>query len=205
MFTVLVSFEAGSMSVRSSKRLPRHSTSMRTNAWLSFFHRMRFFPEREKQNERYFGSVEPWLSWDATDLGDRGSFCVLVVGDELTKCEKNPFRLGLPKVAVDILFPRTGELIGDATSGSGGLIGRKDHEPSPRPGEGTPAVIINCRVLVTTCWHRGQKAWSKVEKPGYDSQHASSCASGIKHLRKVETYVSFGLPSRSEIIATNYM
>jgi hypothetical protein len=29
---------------------------------------MRFFPEREKQNERDLGNVEPGLSRDATDL-----------------------------------------------------------------------------------------------------------------------------------------
>jgi hypothetical protein len=67
ILTALASFEAGSMSVRSSKRLPRDSTSIRTNAWLSFFHRMRFFPEREKQNERYLGKVPPELPDDAID------------------------------------------------------------------------------------------------------------------------------------------
>ena len=77
------------MSAKSSKRLPRDSTSMRTKAWLSFFHRMRFFPEREKQNERYLGNVEPVLSRDVTDLVCREGFCVFVAGDELMKGEKN--------------------------------------------------------------------------------------------------------------------
>ena len=100
MLTVPTSSEAGRMSAKSSKRLPRDSTSMRTKAWLSFFHRMRFFPEREKQNERYLGSVETGLSADATDLVDRDAFCVLVAGDELMKGEKSahfdlliPFRI----------------------------------------------------------------------------------------------------------------
>jgi hypothetical protein len=97
MLTVLTSSEAGSMSARSSKRLPRDSASMRTKVWLSFLHRMRFFPEREKQNERYLGNVEPELSRDVTDLADREGFCVLVAGDELTKCEKSPhFDLLIP-------------------------------------------------------------------------------------------------------------
>jgi hypothetical protein len=39
---------------------------------------MRFFPEREKQNERIFGNVEPCLSEDATDLGDLEAFGGLV-------------------------------------------------------------------------------------------------------------------------------
>ena len=103
MLTVLTSSEAGSMSAKSSKRLPRDSASMRTKAWPSFFHRMRFFPEREKQNERYLGNVEPGLSRDVTVLVDREGFCVLVVGDELIKREKNP-RFDLLKVVVD-MFP----------------------------------------------------------------------------------------------------
>ena len=89
MLTVLTSSEAGSMSAKSSKRLPRDSVSMRTKAWLSFFHRMRFFPEREKQNERYLGSVEPELSRDVTNLVGREDFCVLVAGDELMKGERS--------------------------------------------------------------------------------------------------------------------
>ena len=68
MLIVLTSAAVGSMSIRSSKRLPRDSSSMCTRAWLSFFHRTRFFPEREKQKERCFGNVEPELPWDATDL-----------------------------------------------------------------------------------------------------------------------------------------
>ena len=102
MLTVLTSFEVGSLSIRSSKRLPRDSASMRTKTWLSFFHRMRFFPEREKQNERYLGNVEPGLSRDVTDLVGREGFCVLVAGDELTKCEKKP-RFDLLNVVVDML------------------------------------------------------------------------------------------------------
>jgi hypothetical protein len=47
---------------------------MRNKAWLSFSHRMRFFPEREKQDERYIGNVEPGLSRDVTDLVDREGF-----------------------------------------------------------------------------------------------------------------------------------
>jgi hypothetical protein len=81
-------------------RLPRDSASMRIKAWLSFFHRMRFLPEREKQNERYLGNMEPGLSWDMTDLVDREGFCVLM------KCEKNP-HFDLLKVVVDMLPPRT--------------------------------------------------------------------------------------------------
>jgi hypothetical protein len=61
---------------------------------------MRFFPEREKQNERYFGNVELVLSRDVTDLVCREGFCVLVAGDELMKGEKSahfdlliPFRI----------------------------------------------------------------------------------------------------------------
>jgi hypothetical protein len=106
MLTVLASSEAGSMSARSSKRLPRDSASMRIKAWLSFFHRMRFLPEREKQNERYLGNMEPGLSWDMTDLVDREGFCVLIAGDELMKCEKSP-HFDLLKVVVDMLPPRT--------------------------------------------------------------------------------------------------
>jgi hypothetical protein len=74
MLTLLTSSAAGSISIRSSKRLPRDSSSMRTKAWLSFFHRIRLLPEREKQNERYFGKVEPELPWDATDLARREAF-----------------------------------------------------------------------------------------------------------------------------------
>jgi hypothetical protein len=107
MLTVLTSSEAGSMSPKSSKRLPRDSASMRTKAWLSFFHKMRFFPEREKQNERYPGNVEPGLSRDVTDLVGREGFCVLVAGDELIKCERKP-RFDLLKVVVDMLPLRTG-------------------------------------------------------------------------------------------------
>jgi hypothetical protein len=112
MLTVLASSEGGSISVRSSRRLPRDSTSMRTKAWLSFFHRMRFFPEREKQNERYFGKVESWLSEDATDLAGLGAFgvlvgvCVLAAVGELMKCGKIPSRFVLLKEVVDILPPR---------------------------------------------------------------------------------------------------
>ena len=90
MLTVLTSSEAGSMCAKSSKRLPRDSTSMRTKAWLSFFHRMRFFPEREKQNERCLGSVEPGPSRDVADVVDREGFCFLVAGDELMNCERSP-------------------------------------------------------------------------------------------------------------------
>jgi hypothetical protein len=79
---------------------------MRTKAWLSFFHRMRFFPEREKQNERDLGNVEPGLSRDMTDLVDREGFCVLVAGDELMKGEKSP-HFDLLKVVVDMLPFRT--------------------------------------------------------------------------------------------------
>jgi hypothetical protein len=107
MLTVLTSSEAGSISAKSSKRLPRDSVSMRTKAWPSFFHRMRFFPEREKQNERYLGNVEPGLSRDVADLVDREGFCVLVAGDELMKFEKNP-RFDLLKVVVDMLPLRAG-------------------------------------------------------------------------------------------------
>lgn len=74
MLTVLASSESGSMSAKSSKRLSRDSASMRNKAWLSFSHRMRFFPEREKQDERYIGNVEPGLSRDVTDLVDREGF-----------------------------------------------------------------------------------------------------------------------------------
>ena len=87
-------------------RLPRDSASMRIKAWLSFFHRMRFLPEREKQNERYLGNMEPGLPWDMTDLVDREGFCVLIAGDELMKCEKSP-HFDLLKVVVDMLPPRT--------------------------------------------------------------------------------------------------
>jgi len=85
---------------------------MRTKAWLSFFHRMRFFPEREKQNERYFGKVEPWLSEDVTDLAGLDTFgvlvgvCILVAVGELIKCERNPSRFVLLKGVVDMLPPR---------------------------------------------------------------------------------------------------
>ena len=85
------------MSAKSSKRLPRDSASMRTKAWLSFFHRMILFPEREKQNERYLGNVEPVLSRDVTDLVGREDFCVFVAGDELMKGEKS--------VHFDLLIP----------------------------------------------------------------------------------------------------
>ena len=88
MLTVLTSSEAGSMSAKSSKRLPRDSASMRTKAWLSFFHRMRFFPEREKQNERYVGNVGLVPARDVTDLVGREASCVLVAGDELMKGKK---------------------------------------------------------------------------------------------------------------------
>lgn len=83
---------------------------MRTKAWLSFFHRMRLFPEREKQNERYLGNVYPWLSEEATDLAGREAFCVLAVGDELVKREKNPV-FCLLKAVVDTLPPRREESI----------------------------------------------------------------------------------------------
>ena len=115
------------MSVKSRKRLPRDSTSMRTNDWLSFFHRMRFFPEREKQNERYLGKVEPWLSKDVTDLADLDAFrglvvvCVLVAVDELMNCEKIPSRFDRLELLVGML-PRPAGSIGiGVTSGSGGL------------------------------------------------------------------------------------
>jgi hypothetical protein len=140
---------------------------MRTKAWLSFFHRMRFFPEREKQNERYFGKVEPWLSEDATDLAGLGAFGVLVgvwvlaAVDELMKCEKIPSRFVLLKGVVGMLPPRAeGSICLTLTSGSGGLYGRKEFGTSPepillrgmsRPGVGVPDVIIICRVLVMTC------------------------------------------------------
>ena len=136
------------MPAKSSKRLPRDSTSMRTKAWLSFFHRMRFFPEREKQNERYVGNVEPGLSRDVTDLVGREGFCVLVAGDELIKCEKKP-RFDLLKVVVDMLPLRTeGSISGETTSGNGGLCGRKGHGASP--GEGILDMTAICRALVTT-------------------------------------------------------
>lgn len=102
------------MSVRSRKRLPRDSTSMRTNAWLSFFHRMRFFPEREKQNERYLGKVEPSFPEDATDLGGLGAFgglvgvCVLATVDKLMSDGNIPSRFFL---LVDMLPSRAGGLI----------------------------------------------------------------------------------------------
>jgi hypothetical protein len=102
MLTVLSSSEAGSMSAKSSKRLPRDSTSMHTKAWPSFFHRMRSLPEREKQNERCLGSVEPELSRDVTDLVGREGFCVLVAGNELMKCERKP-RFDLLEVVVGML------------------------------------------------------------------------------------------------------
>jgi hypothetical protein len=91
------------MSVKSRKRLPRDSTSMRTNDWLSFFHRMRFFPEREKQNERYLGKVEPWLSEDVTDLAGLVGVCVLVAADELMNCGKIPSRFDRFELLVRIL------------------------------------------------------------------------------------------------------
>jgi hypothetical protein len=75
---------------------------MRTKAWLSLFHRMRFFPEREKQNERCLGNMEPELSRDVTDLVGREGFCALVAGDELMKCERKP-RFDLLKVVVGML------------------------------------------------------------------------------------------------------
>src|ERR1700743_2193463 len=105
MLPVLASSEAGSMPAKSSKRLPRDSTSMRTKAWLSFFHRMRFFPETEKQNERCPGNVGPGLSEAVTDLVGREGVCVLVAGGELMKREKKPF--DLLKVVVGLLSLRT--------------------------------------------------------------------------------------------------
>jgi hypothetical protein len=39
---------------------------------------MRVFPEREKQNERYLGKVEPWLLEDVTELGGFDTFRGLV-------------------------------------------------------------------------------------------------------------------------------
>ena len=93
MLTVLSSSGAGSMSAKSSKRLLRDSASMRTNVWLSFFHRMRFFPEREKQNERYVGNVGLVLSRDVTDSMGRE-------GQELTKRMKRKKRANF-----DLLIP----------------------------------------------------------------------------------------------------
>jgi hypothetical protein len=90
------------MPAKSSKRLPRDSTSMRTKAWLSFFHRMRFFPETEKQNERCPGNVEPGLFRGVADLVGREAFCILVAGDELMRCEKKAF-----KAVVGLLSLRT--------------------------------------------------------------------------------------------------
>jgi hypothetical protein len=97
------------MCVRSSKRLPRDSISMCTKAWLSFFHNVRFCPEREKENERYFGSVEPALPADLTDSGGRGGFCGLGAGDGPMKREKNP-RFGVIGVLGDMLVG-TGEFV----------------------------------------------------------------------------------------------
>src|SRR5271167_2173496 len=94
MVTVVLSSEAGSMFVRFSNRLPRDSTSMRTKDWPSFFHIMRFCPEREKQNERCFGNGEPGFSDDVTDLAGREAFCILATGGEPVSFEKNP-RFGL--------------------------------------------------------------------------------------------------------------
>jgi hypothetical protein len=102
MLTVLASSEAGSMSAKSSKRLPRDSTSTRTKAWLSLFHRMRFSPEREKQNERCLGNMEPELSRDVTDLVGREGVCVLVADDELMKWERRP-HFDLLKAVVGML------------------------------------------------------------------------------------------------------
>src|SRR6266480_4775823 len=131
MLTVPTSSEAGSMSAKSSKRLPRDSVSMRIKAWLSFFHRMRLFPEREKQNERYLGSVETGLSADVTDLVDRDAFCVLVAGDGLKKCERSP-RLARLKAVVEMVSVRIeGSIWAGTTSGSGGLCGRKCHGAAP--------------------------------------------------------------------------
>src|SRR5271170_7868170 len=97
MLTVPTS--AGSMSAKSSKRLPRDSASMRTKTWLSFFHRMRFFPEREKQNKRYPGNVEAGLSSDVTNSVGREGFCVLVAGDELMKGKRSlHFGLLIPRI-----------------------------------------------------------------------------------------------------------
>jgi hypothetical protein len=99
MLTVLTSSEAGSMSAKSSKRLPRDSASMRTKTWLSFFHRMRFFPEREKQNKRYLGNVEAGLSSDVTNSVGREGFCVLLAGDELMKGKRSlHFVLLIPRI-----------------------------------------------------------------------------------------------------------
>jgi hypothetical protein len=77
---------------------------MRTNAWLSFFHRMRFFPEREKQNERYLGKLPPEVPDDMIDWTGRGVPSLLTVASVLdtggpfsnrfaapfVKCERNP-------------------------------------------------------------------------------------------------------------------
>jgi hypothetical protein len=84
---------------------------------------MRFFPETEKQNERYLGNVETGLSADVTDLVDRDGFCVLVAGNELMKCEKSP-RFARLKVVADMLPVRIeGSIWAGTTSGSGGLCG----------------------------------------------------------------------------------
>ena len=100
MLTVLSSSGAGSRSAKSSKRLPRDSASMRTNVWLSFFHRMRFFPEREKQNERYVGNVGLVLSKDVTDSMGREGLCVIVADHELMKRMKRNKRANF-----DLLIP----------------------------------------------------------------------------------------------------
>lgn len=99
MLTVLSSSGAGSMSAKSSKRLPRDSASMRTNVWLSFFHRMRFFPEREKQNERYVGNVGLVLPRDVTDSVGRESSRALVASHELKRMKRKK------RVNFDLLIP----------------------------------------------------------------------------------------------------
>jgi hypothetical protein len=136
---------------------------MRTKAWLSFFHRMRFFPEREKQNERDLGNVETGLSPDVTDLVDGDGFCVLGAGNELMNCLKSP-RLARLK-EVDMLPVRIeGSIWAGTTSGSSGLCGRKGHGAAPR--EAMVDVAAICRVLVMTWWHWGQKIGSIMERPG---------------------------------------
>ena len=117
---------------------------------------MRLFPEREKQNERYLGSVETGLSADVTDLVDRDAFCVLVAGDGLKKCERSP-RLARLKAVVEMVPVRIeGSIWAGTTSGSGGLCGRKCHGAAP--GEAVVDVAAICRLLVMIWWHWGQRA-----------------------------------------------